>query len=99
MRFPIHPTEHVLIGDNNAIQEISMNNNDSNPYEDCLPTEPNPDRTQIVYDETLEEMYDGEHPYQHLVDARKEADEGEVVLADGSIVSPDESDCDGGESR
>lgn len=97
-RFMIEPHSYAIIGDSDVISDITTMT-DENPYDDTQPTEPNPDRTQMIDKERLEEMYDGEPPYQDWLGASEQVEEGETLLMDGQVVSDDKSDCDGGESE
>ena len=98
MIFPIHPNKHVLIGDNNAIQEITTNMNDESEAYNDTPTEPTPERTQLIDGEKLSELYDGKPPYQHLLDTPEHADDGDSILQDGQVVTAEETESNGSET-
>lgn len=70
-----------------------MNNND-NAYQNT-PTESNPQRTAIIDREELNELYDGEYPYDHINEAHEQASGDDTVLQGGEIVEGESTQTDG----
>ena len=65
-----------------------------NPYDENTPTESNPQRTAIIDREELNELYDGEYPYDHINEAHEQASGDDTVLQCGTVVEGESTQTD-----
>jgi len=93
MKFRISPNQYQIIGDKHVTDQITSMN-DENPYDENTPTEPNPDRKSLIDREELNELYDGEYPYDHISEAHEEASGDDTVLQGGEIVEGESTHTD-----